>query len=114
MELIQEHMTGFLLLTLFVSGSISGVVTRWVLQRRQLRKTMASLAVGQRFGSSHPLSAWIVKTGRCPVCQNGHLMKGPSGGMCVNLICDHCSSRINFMPFGIEMIHVFHPPEKNA
>jgi len=46
----------------------------------------------------------VAKHQTCPDCLIGGFLEGPSGGMCVNVKCDHCGSEFNLTPFGIDRI----------
>ena len=49
---------------------------------------------------------------KCPDCGEAQLMKGPEGGLCINVYCDNetCGSRFNVMGvFGIERISSARP-----
>jgi hypothetical protein len=35
----------------------------------------------------------------CPDCRSGHLLKGPSGGISRNMMCDNCTSEFNLVLF---------------
>lgn len=37
----------------------------------------------------------IMKTSRCPDCETGVLLKGPEGGICMNVLCEQCGARFN-------------------
>ena len=46
-----------------------------------------------------------VRENKCPDCKSQDLIaKGPSAGLCVNVMCTECESKFNITPLGIERI----------
>lgn len=41
----------------------------------------------------------------CPFCGTNSFIEGPSGGMCINIICSNCYAKFNSMgPFEVELL----------
>jgi len=46
-----------------------------------------------------------VRKNKCPDCKvKGKMLRGPRGGMAMNVKCDNCGSRFNITPFGVVRI----------
>lgn len=43
----------------------------------------------------------------CPNCKGTEWLEGPSGGMSVNIMCNRCHSKYNYMgPFGLDELEI--------
>jgi hypothetical protein len=50
---------------------------------------------------------WILDHNEmCPFCQQGYLCEGPHGGLSINFRCNHCFSRVNWTPCGVDVLEV--------
>jgi hypothetical protein len=74
--------------------------SEWRKQRRK-RKEVQQNKDGFNL---NPLAQHFQRKMRCPDCGGG-LLEGPSGGLCVNVMCDGCGNKFNIGIFCGRVMH---------